>query len=207
MTGSALLVNVVLLVISIIGMKAVVPGIRLRDMLAGALAAASVVATLMAIRLALPFLPLSIAWLNGVGPSRPGETALAHLAFVALVEETAKYIAVAPWRLQDPSLFSTTRRMGRSDKHRAAGRGLGFASAEHLLFVLLPVRLFLRRIPLAGALHIGTALLYTRPRLLCRRTINGAAPGLDFLLILLGTAIHLAYNLLLQQPLTMGITM
>jgi RsiW-degrading membrane proteinase PrsW (M82 family) len=198
MTGSTLITNVLLLAISIVGVKAAVRGIQSRDILAGALAAASVLATLIAVRLVLPLLPSSILWMNGTGPSRPGETVLAHLAIVALIEEIAKYVVVAPWRMPVPSISPSDPSPARPDSHRAAGRGLGFASAEHLLFLLLPVRLFLRRIPLAGALHIGTALLYSRPRILCRRRIYGTAPGTDILLVLLGTAIHLGYNLLLQ---------
>lgn len=182
-----------------------------RDMIAGGIGAAAVLCILLLFRYAAA--GGYIMWYRQIpGTPAHGRATLAAMAAVALLEELAKYIAVAPWR-------------GQRTMRRGALRGMGFAWVEHLLFVLVPATVFLRRIVLASSLHMGTALLYTRPRFFAaaagptrrpghgppagpkHHTERGPAPGsrgripvplLDTLLIALGTAIHLTYNLILQ---------
>lgn len=194
-----------------------------RDLMAGAVAAVLALGLLLLLRLQ------ALSWIT-TWPTRENQFLL-HLAILALVEETAKYAVIAPWRQRPERRHS-----------RAARRGLGFAGAEHLLFLLIPTGLFARRLLLATTLHVGTALLYSRPLFIGSRKTGGPyasvlrpgsgggttpahrvepyraapnhggisrgfsppvykegpAPIRDLFLIAVGTAIHLAYNLVLQ---------
>ncbi|TVR67577.1 MAG: hypothetical protein EA427_13275 [Spirochaetaceae bacterium] len=168
-----------------------------RDLLAGTVGAVLALGTLLLLR--YPAFSWITAWSSRVLPRQ--QEAAVLLALYALVEEIAKYTVIAPWRQP------VSGRPGR-----AAGRGLGFAGTEHLLFLLIPTGLFTRRLVLATTLHVGTALLYSRPGLLhryrsrgCRhippppRHRTGPAPLLDLLLIAIGTTVHFTYNLVLQS--------
>ncbi|SIQ95551.1 hypothetical protein SAMN05920897_11952 [Alkalispirochaeta americana] len=191
MSGAFLGVNIPMLLFSTILVVQLVPGSHWGDLLPGACAAAGALLIFLGVR---QFFPGTSLWLPR------GET-LIRLFLIALVEELAKYCAVAPWRRLHPP-------------GRAALRGFGFASAENLLFLFLSPGIFLRRIFLAGALHSTTALLYGRPWAYVRDRRNarsrpragargekthpyqGPAPLLDSLILLAGTGLHFSYNLL-----------
>ncbi|POR01521.1 hypothetical protein AU468_08140 [Alkalispirochaeta sphaeroplastigenens] len=178
MSGTSLGVNIPVLLCSVMVVVWLVPGGSWRDFLTGACAAVGALLIFLAVRRLFP----------GTGLWLPREEALMRLFLIALVEEGAKYCAVAPWR----------RPLSPA---RSALRGFGFASAEHLLFLLLSPGLFLRRLFLAGALHCSTALLYGRPWAWTRNgrprpSTREAAPLVDSLLLLAGTGIHFCYNLL-----------
>lgn len=107
------------------------------------------------------------------------------LLLTALLEESAKYSAVAPWK--------TT-----SGVRRALGVGIGFACTEHLFFLLLPTPLFLGRLVAATTLHMGTVLLYSRGTAPRHHTARSAFfPG-GVARVALATAVHWGYNFLLQ---------
>lgn len=204
MSLAAVALNALLLVAGVFFTVHIVPSMGMRDAVAGIAAAGIALSVLIGLQYLanMAFIPLATHF--------PASSATLNLAVVALVEEIAKYTVVAPWQLENPSDritrsatsshggFSSRRIRRRERSARAAGRGVGFAAAEHLLFLLIPTGLFLRRLLMATTLHTATALLYARPAFLRRRGLTGTTPLTDTALVLLGTAIHLAYNLVLQ---------
>ena len=130
---------------------------------------------------------------------------LRSLIALALVEEVAKYIVIAPWCPVIPTknafripAHHRDRAGSRQRTLQAGATGVGFASAEHLLFLILPIGLFLRRLVFATSLHAVTATLYARPRILRQRGAEGPAPLVDTALLALGVTVHLGYNLILR---------
>ena len=124
-----------------------------------------------------------------ISTTPPAGELILWLFFTAFLEELCKYVAVGPWR---------NGVSGGGLLRHAVGTGVGFATAEHTLFLLLPTGLFVQRILLTSPLHVLTAVLYTRPGPWLRHRTPGVAPAADVAILLLATGVHGLYNFLLQ---------
>jgi RsiW-degrading membrane proteinase PrsW (M82 family) len=173
-------------------------------LLAGAIAAISVIVALLAAR---PYLP---------------SRTVPRLAVVAAAEELARIAAVlAVWRSghREASAGGYPRGPARGQSGKPLPEGIlsgvlvgaGFVTIENLLYLLIPPPLLLTRLVTAGAVHLACGGLYGYA--LARRYRSGGTGGSggtsgggggtriprDWILpaaLTLGVAGHLAYNLL-----------
>jgi RsiW-degrading membrane proteinase PrsW (M82 family) len=126
-----------------------------------------------------------------IGRPLPTERSIVVLVLVAIVEETAKYLAVRlPRRKRRTSADSTPQ---RPTPPGGIETGIGFAAFENLTYLMLPFGLFSIRVVAAGAFHVATTVAYAHLRtrraylswialavaILAHIGYNGAIAGLD----------------------------
>lgn len=165
-------------------------------LLRGSLAALTLVAVLLALRLAgLPRLWNALPLPAGAARGLPA-------LVVVVAEECVKLVAVIALLRSDRRTQpvgwvqrgDTERTSRRSTRRLGAALGLGFATVEHLLFLGTTVPGMLLRIAGAGSIHTLSGAIYV-----AAADDRGPSPTRRRVLsVALITVGHLTYNLLLQ---------
>ncbi len=157
---------------------------RLRNLAAGFLAAAVLLALLLLTRRIFSIRPTDslqrISW----------------LVTVVIAEEITKATATATLRRST----TESRRNRPTLIASAALRGWGFAGAEHLLYLFLSPAAFIVRVITAGLLHTATTVYYTLPRIhpgKAAAAFGGRSHPNIIPRLTLAVIVHSAYNLAL----------